>query len=77
MKGRYIDDFNSWQNDQSYANRDVPAPDPNDYDANGYKFGIVEYIGNRVIDPYLIKTYGYKYAYDNPIEILNEDKRNK
>ncbi len=66
----YERDYNSWVMDQSKYRDFEPAPDPSDYDENGYKKGKVVYEGNLVLDPYLINIYGIEYARQNPLRRL-------
>lgn len=54
--------------------KDEPYPiaiDRNDYDELGYRKGTVTYEGNKVLDNYLIQTYGIEYAREKPLRILN------
>lgn len=66
----YERDYNRWKHDQSKARDFEPAPDPKDYDENGFKKGEVVYEGNLVLDSYLISTYGIEYARQNPLRRL-------
>lgn len=58
------------QSRESYLNGGVKAPDPNDYDENGYKKGSVTYEDGLVLDNYLVNLYGIEYARKNPLKKL-------
>jgi len=68
----YERDYNNWQRDQSKARDFEPAPDRSNYDENGYKKGSVVYEGDKILDSYLIQTYGIEYARENPIRKQNK-----
>lgn len=66
----YERDYSSWKHDQSKARDFESAPDPSDYDENGYKKDSKNRPvrdGSLELDPYLIETYGIEYARQNPL----------
>ena len=73
----YERDYYDWYNDQSKAGDFRPEPNREDYDEFGYSknhshSGVIE--GNKVLDQYLIDTYGIEYARQNPLNAIEEQK---
>ena len=61
-----------YEKDQEYW-KDEPYPiviDRKNYDEHGYRKGTVTYEDGKVLDNYLIQTYGIEYARQNPIRKL-------
>lgn len=59
-----------WEHNQSKANEMRPAPNRDDYDEHGYLKSNphVMYEDNKILDQYLIDTYGIEYAQQNPLK---------
>lgn len=63
----YERDMHRWQNAPEGAdlNGCNPMPNRKDYDEHGNKIGTKYTSNGRVIDPYLVATYGMEYAITN------------
>lgn len=66
----YTSDVARWERDCEYTLDPGAPPDRNDYDEHGFKKGSVTYVGNLVLDNYLIRTYGLEYAMRSPLKRL-------
>ena len=47
---------------------EMDIPNRNNYDDNGYRKGTVNYEDGKVLDNYLIQTYGIEYARQHPLK---------
>lgn len=63
----YERDLEKWKN-EPYPIISTPRPNREDYDDNGYKKGTVTYEDGKILDNYLIQTYGIEYARQNPLK---------
>lgn len=73
----YERDYYDWYNDQSKAGDFRQEPNREDYD----EFGNLKHHshnrvieGNKVLNKYLIDTYGIEYARQNPLNVIEKDK---
>lgn len=69
MMTDYEKDMEKWK-DEPYPIIDTKMPNPNDYDEQGYRKGTVTYEDGKVLDNYLIQTYGIEYARQNPLKTI-------